>query len=118
MDAMVPVYRPSLLNAAALAPELASSRFDLVDVSTVSFAGAMPNPSRGNTDLVFSLPKTARVSLALYTVSGRKVADVLDETRDAGAHTVRLDRGDIGAGTYFALLKVDGQKYSRTVILN
>ncbi len=118
MDAMVPLYRPSLLNAAALAPELASSRFDVVDVAQVSFAGAMPNPSRGNTDLVFSLPKTSRVSLALYTVSGRKVADVLDGTRDAGSHTVRLERGDIGAGTYFALLKVDGQKYSRTVILN
>jgi hypothetical protein len=118
MDAMVPVFRPSLLNAAALAPELASSRMGVVDISKVSFAGAMPNPSRGNTDLVFSLPTSARVSLALYTVSGRKVADVLDETRDAGSHTVRLDRRDLGAGTYFALLKVDGQKYSRTVILN
>jgi len=118
MDAMVPTYRPSLVGAAALAPELASSRNGMVDASKVSFAGAMPNPSRGNTDLVFSLPKSARISLALYTVSGRKVADVLDETRDAGSHTVRLDRRDLGAGTYFALLKVDGQKYSRTVILN
>ncbi len=118
MDSIVPVYRPNLLNAAAMAPELASSRNDLIDIAAVSFAGAVPNPSRGSADLVFSLPKSSRVSLALYSVSGRRIADVLDETRDAGSHTVRLERQDIGAGTYFALLKVDGVKYTRTVILN
>ncbi len=118
MDSIVPVYRPSLLGAASMTPELASSRNDLIDIAAVSFAGAVPNPSRGSSDLVFSLPKSSRVSLALYSVSGRKLADVLDETRDAGSHTVRLERREIGAGTYFALLKVDGVKYTRTVILN
>ncbi len=118
MDSIVPIYRPSLLNAASMAPELASTHNDLIAVGAVSFAGAVPNPSRGSADLAFSLPKSARVSLALYSVSGRKIADVLEETRDAGSHTVRLERRDIGAGTYFALLRVDGVKYTRTVILN
>jgi len=118
MDAIVPVYRPSLLNAAAVAPVLAGGPSSVLDAGVVSFAGAVPNPARGSADLVFSLPKTAKVSLALYTVSGRKVATMIDETREAGAHTVRLERGNLGAGTYFAQLVVDGVRHSRTVILN
>jgi hypothetical protein len=119
MDAIVPVYRPSLLNAAALAPELevADAAIARVDGGVVSFRGAVPNPSAGDADLAFSLPAAARVSLALYSVAGRKVADLLDETRDAGAHSVALSRRGIAAGTYFAVLTVDGQRLSRAVIL-
>jgi hypothetical protein len=119
MDAIVPVYRPSLLNAAAVTPELEAGSAPLARAlgGAVSFAGAIPNPSAGNADLEFSLPTTARVSLALYSVAGRKVASLLDETRDAGAHSVSLSRRGIAAGTYFAVLSVDGQRISRTVIL-
>jgi hypothetical protein len=66
---------------------------------------------------VFSLPTAAKVSLALYSVAGRQVAALIDETRDAGAHRVSLARRGLAAGTYFAVLAVDGQKISRTVIL-
>jgi hypothetical protein len=121
MDAIVPVYRPSLLNAAAEAPELASRSGAIAPVSVeggvVSFAGAVPNPSHGGTNLVFSLPASAKVSLALYSVAGRQVASLLDDTRDAGAHTVSLARRGLAAGTYFAVLTVDGQRMSRAVIL-
>ncbi len=119
MDAIVPVYRPSLLNAAAVAPEIegAGAPIARVDASVLSFAGAIPNPSAGAAELAFSLPRTSRVSLALYSVAGRKVASLLDETREAGAHSVALSRQGLAAGTYFAVLTVDGQRLSRTVIL-
>ena len=117
MDAIVPVYRPSLLNAAAVAPPLASAGRAIVDAGEVSFAGAVPNPSAGAASLVFSLPRPASVSLALYSVAGRRVSALLDETRDAGSHTVNLARQGLAAGTYFAVLSVDGQRFTRTVIL-
>ena len=121
MDSIVPVYRPSLLNAAALAQEIQAGNGTIApartDAGVVTFAGAMPNPSSGAANLVFSLPSSARVSLALYSVSGRQVASLVDETRDAGSHTVSLSRRTLAAGTYFAVLSVDGQKISRTVIL-
>ncbi len=121
MDAIVPVYRPSLLNAAALTPELESGNGAIapavVDGAELSFGGAVPNPSSGATNLVFSLPRASHVSLALYSVAGRQVAALLDESRDAGAHTVSLSRRGLAAGTYFAVLSVDGRKLSRTVIL-
>ena len=116
MDGIVPVYRPSLLNAAAVAPALASAG-GAIDVAEVSFAGAVPNPSSGDANLVFALPRAAKVSLALYSVAGRRVAGLVDETRDAGAHTVSLARHGLAAGTYFAVLAVDGKRFTRTVIL-
>jgi pregnancy-associated plasma protein-A len=122
MDAMVPVYRPSLLNAAAMAPELAAGGGAIApartDAGVVTFAGAVPNPSRGaDASLVFSLPAQARVSLALYSVAGRQVAALIDETLDAGSRRVNLARQGLAPGTYFAVLTVDGDKISRTVIL-
>ena len=121
MDSIVPVYRPSLLNAASVAPELASGTGTIapaqVDGGVVTFAGAVPNPSSGAASLVFSLPSASRVSLALYSVAGRQVASLLDESRDAGPHTVSLARRGLAAGTYFAVLSVDGQRFTRTVIL-
>ena len=121
MDAIVPVYRPSLLNAAAMAPELAAGSGTIApartDAGVVTFAGAVPNPSSGGANLVFSLPSRAKVSLALYSVTGRQVASLVDETRDGGSHTVSLSRRDLAAGTYFAVLSVDGRRISRTVIL-
>jgi hypothetical protein len=121
MDGIVPVYKPSLLNAAAMAQELQGGSGTIApartDAGVVTFAGAVPNPSSGSANLVFSLPSTSRVSLALYSVAGRQVASLVDETRDAGSHTVSLSRRTLAPGTYFAVLSVDGQKISRTVIL-
>ena len=119
MDGIVPVYRPSLLGAAAQAVELASAnRSTIAGAGEVTFAGAVPNPSRGGAaNLVFSLPAASKVSLALYSVAGRQVASLVDDVRDAGSHTVSLARRELAAGTYFAVLTVDGRKMSRAVIL-
>ncbi|MEP7027265.1 MAG: M43 family zinc metalloprotease [Candidatus Eisenbacteria bacterium] len=117
MQAITPQYRPSLLNAAARAMDLASVRPAVETVSAVSFAGAMPNPSRGGTTLEYALPHAASVSLNLYSVSGRLVSSIDAGVKEAGAHRVSFaDRG-VSVGTYFAVLVVDGQKYTRTVIL-
>lgn len=121
MDSIVPVYRPSLLGAAALAPEIQAGNGTIAparsDAGVVTFAGAMPNPSSGAANLVFALPSSAKVSLALYSVAGRQVASLVNETRDAGSHSVSLSRRGLAAGTYFAVLSVDGRKISRPVIL-
>ncbi len=117
MQALTPQYRPSLLNAAARAMDLASVRPAVVETGAVAFAGAMPNPSHGGTTLEYSLPRTAPISLRLYNVSGRLIATVDSGVKEAGAHRVSFAGRGLAVGTYFAVLAVDGQKYTRTVIL-
>jgi hypothetical protein len=118
MQAITPQYRPSLLNAAARALDLASVR-PAVDtrVAALSFAGAIPNPSRGGTTLEYALPNASTISLRLYSVSGRLVTTIDQGAKDAGPHSVSLAGRSIAPGTYFAVLSADGQRLTRTLIL-
>ena len=110
--------RPSLLNAAARALDLATVRPAVSrTITALSFGGAMPNPSRGDMTLSYALPRRANVSLRLYSVSGRLVSTVDQGTKDAGAHSVSFTSRNLSAGTYFAVLSADGRRLSRTVIL-
>jgi len=95
-----------------------------VDVATVSpaesavtFVGARPNPSHLGTTLAYALPGPAAVSLRLYNVAGRLVSTLDTGMKEAGAHNVPLTGRRLAVGTYFAVLIVDGQKFTRTVIL-
>ena len=118
MQAVTAQYRPSILNAAVRALDLASVRPAVTEaVGAVSFAGAMPNPSHGGTTLQYALPRASTVSLRLYSVSGRMVTTIDQGVKDAGAHSVSFASRNLSVGTYFAVLMVDGQKFTRTVIL-
>lgn len=121
MDQMVPLYRPSLLNAAAaqaiakpVAEPVGSSRL----VTVPSFRGAAPNPFTRETNFLFALPKADHVSLRVYNVAGQLVRSVVDEDMGAGEHSVRFESRGLPAGMYFAQLRLaNGQSLGRTVVL-
>lgn len=74
-----------------------------------------PNPFNPLTKISFSLPETQKVRLTVYSLDGRKVATLLDETRGAGLHEVvwtgRDDAGQsVASGTYF--YRIDAGRYS------
>jgi hypothetical protein len=65
-----------------------------------------PNPFNPMTKISFSLPEAQNVSLVVYSLDGRKVATLVNETRQAGLHEVvwtgRDDAGHgVASGTYF-----------------
>ena len=76
-----------------------------------------PNPSTGSTTVSFWTPADGPVSLAIYTVDGRRLAVLWDGPRAAGLYSVswagRDDHGRVvGPGIYFA--RVAGQNEVRT----
>ena len=58
-----------------------------------------PNPTRGQTTFAFTLSADAEVSLAVYDVRGREVAQVVDGPMAAGAQTVTFAQ-ELPAGVY------------------
>ncbi len=79
---------------------------------------AYPNPFNPKTSLRFSLPETSRVTLRIYDISGREVANLLDETRAAGAQSVSWNAKGRPSGVYLALLETStGQLSQRLVLL-
>ncbi len=63
-----------------------------------------PNPFNPSTVLSYQLSVVSNVTLSVYDVSGRKVAELVDGWRDAGQYEVTFDASHLPSGIYFARL--------------
>ncbi|MBS1904344.1 MAG: T9SS type A sorting domain-containing protein [Bacteroidetes bacterium] len=84
-------------------------------VTGFTLEGNYPNPVQGETKIVYSLDGRMPVSLAVYDVLGRKVAEVVNTTQDAGSYTVNFDASKLTTGTYTYSLTAGEQKLTRTM---
>jgi hypothetical protein len=78
-----------------------------------------PNPFTHASRIRFTIPETHRehVRLALYDVSGREVALLVDEVLSPGAHERELNGSTLAAGVYWSRLQAGGLSETRKLIL-
>lgn len=62
---------------------------------------AYPNPFNPTTTLNYQLAASSQVRLTVYDVLGREVAEVVNEVRSAGVHSVSWDAEGLASGLYF-----------------
>jgi hypothetical protein len=92
-------------------------------MATLQLLGPAPNPSNGASAIAFRLPRAGRATLALYSVSGRRVRTLFDGTHAAGPGRFAFDgRSDEGVrlapGVYALDLAFAGEHArSKMVIL-
>ncbi len=68
-------------------------------------APALPNPSRGQALVRFSLPRPGRVELALFDLRGRRVRTLLRGFRDAGEQEWVVSTRGLARGSYLLRLR-------------
>ncbi|TKJ39985.1 hypothetical protein CEE37_09625 [candidate division LCP-89 bacterium B3_LCP] len=76
-----------------------------------------PNPFNPNTVISFELRVSSLVNLAIYDISGRLVAELVNGWRDAGVHEVTFDGSDLASGIYFARLEVGDISMTKKMML-
>ncbi|MCX6641372.1 MAG: right-handed parallel beta-helix repeat-containing protein [bacterium] len=59
-----------------------------------------PNPFNASTTFHFDLPQAGKVRLAVYDVSGREVAVLVDGWREAGVHKLTFNAAGLASGVY------------------
>ncbi len=106
--------------------DLVVSAAPLTDVpqepaTTLTLAGAAPNPAVGSSRIGFSLARTGQVRLSILDVNGRRVRTLVDRTLEAGTHgepwDLRADDGSpVGAGVYWVRLEAEGRSLTRRMI--
>ena len=81
-----------------------------------------PNPFQTQTTLNFGIPAAAAVRLGIYSVSGRRVATVIDRNLPAGWRSATWDGRDssgrpVASGSYFARLESAGRVEIRKIVV-
>jgi len=64
-----------------------------------------PNPFNPATRINYELPITNYVSLKIYDINGREVAQPVNEVKQAGYYTVSFNASNLSSGTYFYKLQ-------------
>lgn len=93
-----------------------------VKTLTMALAQNNPNPFNPTTTIGYTVPARGKVSLQIYDVTGRYVATLVEEARDAGRYSaVWNGRGasgeQVGSGVYFYRLQVGNQSLTKKMVL-
>lgn len=77
-----------------------------------------PNPFNPVTMIKFALPKASFVTLKVYDMIGREVANLVDGQKSAGTYIVDFDASYLTSGVYFYKLEANGySEVKRMVVL-
>ncbi len=76
-----------------------------------------PNPFNPGTTIRFTLPETGSVSLAVYDLQGRKVAQLLDGLLDRGEHELYYQATHLPSGVYIYRLESERNRAHRKMVL-
>jgi hypothetical protein len=100
------LYDGSAWGATGSIPMIRLNSDETASVSAVSgttsfeLSQNMPNPSNGNTTIVYNLPSNERVTLIVRDLTGRVVSVSNEGVRPAGKNMINLNTSDLGAGIY------------------
>lgn len=64
-----------------------------------------PNPFNAGTNIKFSINKTSPVSITVYNILGRKVAEPLNGRRGPGIYNLNFNAGHLSSGIYYYVMK-------------
>jgi hypothetical protein len=82
-----------------------------------TLVGNFPNPFSEETTIAYQLHEGARVQLAVWNLTGQRVATLLDERQGTGHKKVTFRPQDLASGTYFVRLRTGGQTYTHKMTL-
>ncbi len=116
------VYLTSQLQEAIMPSTAVAKAEPPVVSSQIALEQNFPNPFNPTTDISFSLPTPAQVTLQVYNILGERVRTLADSQFGAGSHTVAWDSNDeagnrVASGIYFYRLRAGETVKTKKMIL-
>ncbi|HSW54416.1 MAG TPA: T9SS type A sorting domain-containing protein [Ignavibacteriaceae bacterium] len=76
-----------------------------------------PNPFNPTTTINYSIPKNGLVTIKVYDILGKEVAELVNETKEAGNYSVAFNASSLASGIYFYTLTSGNFTASKKLIL-
>lgn len=76
-----------------------------------------PNPFNPSTTISFNLPLRSQVTLKVYDLLGKEVAQLVNEELEAGVHSTVFNASSLPSGTYYYTLTANGKSFSNKMML-
>lgn len=76
-----------------------------------------PNPFNPSTKISFGIQKPGDVSLKVYDILGREVAELVNQFLPVGEYSFNFDAAELSSGIYFYKLSSNGFTMTRKMIL-
>jgi len=76
-----------------------------------------PNPFNPTTEIKFTVAKEGFVTLKVYDILGKEVANLVSEQMPSGAYSADFNASELSSGTYIYTLSVNGVSISKKMML-
>jgi len=76
-----------------------------------------PNPFNPTTNINFSIPKSQNVSLKIYDMMGKEVAELVNQFMQAGEYKADFSGASLSSGVYYYALKTDEFSSIKSMVL-
>lgn len=76
-----------------------------------------PNPGNPKSKIDYEIPVNGKVTIRLYNLLGQEVANIVNETKEAGYYTIEFDGSNFASGVYFYRIIAEGEglKFTKTL---
>ena len=91
------------------------------DISTIPLVYLLnqncPNPFNPTTNISYSIPQSANVTLKVYDLLGREVVELVNGEKNPGRYEVRFDGSNLTSGVYFYRLTAGSFSQTKKLML-
>ncbi|HLT24704.1 MAG TPA: M14 family zinc carboxypeptidase [Ignavibacteria bacterium] len=84
---------------------------------TYSLSQNYPNPFNPTTSIHFSTPSLQNVSLKVYDMLGRQVAELVNGMHQAGNYTISFNGSELSSGVYYYKLEAENFTQTKQMVL-
>jgi hypothetical protein len=97
-------------------PQVGVESRDAALLRLFSLEQNFPNPFNPSTQIAYALDRPQDVQLAVYSLTGERVAVLVDGNQRAGEHKVRFDAAGLPSGIYVCRLKTHDAVLTRKML--
>jgi hypothetical protein len=102
--------------------KLTSKKVDIKTITTkeprdIEVKQNYPNPFNPSTVISYSLPFDSKVSVKVFDITGRQVADLINSNESTGTHNVTFNASGLSSGIYFCsiIAQSGSQEFRKTM---